>query len=167
MVEMPDIARSAGGLSALESPSALEALARYFDAQGGLTFVIALDGSRAWVSSAWARRFGGEAGEFADDPRSLVRYVHPDDVPSLGAFVHTLTEEVAVAHEAAGASSGATAGPNARTELRLRLPDGRYQWFEISSALLKQYGFKAQNKEQAVNFLIEELKLQPEDVKIA
>jgi len=43
----------------------------------------------------------------------------------------------------------------------------RYQWFEISSALLKQHGFKAQNKEQAVNFLIEELKLQPEDVKIA
>jgi len=43
----------------------------------------------------------------------------------------------------------------------------RYQWFEISSALLKQHAFKAQNKDQAVNFLIEQLRLQPEDVKIA
>lgn len=137
MIEMPDIASSARGLARLDRPSALEALARHLDAQGGLTYVVALDGSRLWVSSAWERRFGGTNSQFAQDPRTLVRYVHPEDLPRLGAFVAELSSEVAAVRERALAAAEGGSGATSVVELRLRTISGAYEWFEVrSSAVL-------------------------------
>lgn len=42
----------------------------------------------------------------------------------------------------------------------------KYQFFAIQGALIRQKSFKAQSKAQAVEFLIENLQLQPEDIKV-
>ena len=116
-------------LHGLDRASALEALARYLDSQGGLTFLMGLDSPRCWLSSAWSRRFGGTAEQFAREARGLVRYIHPED--------HHRGEEFVRLIDARVGQPNPMALPPVRLEVRLRTADGQFSWFEVQCNVIE------------------------------
>ena len=101
-----------------------EAMAQYLDGLDAVSFLVALDRSRWWISASWERTYGGSRHELAADPRTALAWVHPDDVPLALELQATLEELV-------GTGNGQS---DARVPcaVRLRALDGSYRWNEVS-----------------------------------
>ena len=101
-----------------------EAMAQYLDGLEAVSFLVALDRSRWWISASCERTYGGSRHELAADPHTALALVHPDDVPLALEFRATL-------QELAGTRNGPS---HARVPctFRLRSLDGSYRWNEVS-----------------------------------
>ncbi len=101
-----------------------EAMAQYLDCLGAVSFLVALDRSRSWISASWERTYGGSRHGLAADPRTALAWLHPDDVP--------------LALELQATLQGLAGSHNGRSDalvpcaVRLRALDGSYRWNEVS-----------------------------------